>query len=152
MSIVVGYRCCRSVLSEHGSAGLLLNAYGVPVKGNFPWAGDTDYLQLRYREGLMTSRSLPASPLTLGGRAMGATDLLIPLSDREVLSIQQTANLLGVHRVTVHGLVSTGRLASVKIGRRRLITRTAIDDLLASAMEIEALPRRDGDDGANAPA
>lgn len=73
---------------------------------------------------------------------MSAPDVYIPLGDRQVLSVEQAACFLGVHRVTVYGLLRTGRLSSVKIGRRRLITRSAINDLLATSLECAGhLPR-----------
>lgn len=42
------------------------------------------------------------------------------------------ARLLGVGRSTVYELLAEGTLPSVKIGRARRITRTAIDDFVAS--------------------
>jgi excisionase family DNA binding protein len=39
---------------------------------------------------------------------------------------------LGVGRSTVYELLAEGTLPSVKIGRARRITRTAIDDFVAS--------------------
>lgn len=48
-----------------------------------------------------------------------------------LLSAEQVAFVLGVHRATVFDLLRKGDLASVRIGRRRLISRSAIDDFVA---------------------
>lgn len=64
---------------------------------------------------------------------MSAPDLFIPLIDRQVLSVEQTAAVLGVHRSTIFELLKAGSLTSLKIGRRRLIPRAAIDDFVARA-------------------
>jgi excisionase family DNA binding protein len=47
---------------------------------------------------------------------------------RLLLSIDETAELLGVRRTLVNGLLYTGALPSITIGRRRLV---APDDLVA---------------------
>jgi excisionase family DNA binding protein len=43
--------------------------------------------------------------------------------------------MLNVGRSTAYDLIRSGRLRSVKIGRRRLIPRDALEDLLASLHE-----------------
>jgi excisionase family DNA binding protein len=47
------------------------------------------------------------------------------------LTVEQAAQLLNVGRSMAYDLIRTGRLRSVKIGRRRLIPRSALDALLA---------------------
>ena len=46
-------------------------------------------------------------------------------------SISEAMQVLGVSRSFVMKLLQTGKLRSVKVGRRRLIPRAAIDDLLS---------------------
>jgi excisionase family DNA binding protein len=45
----------------------------------------------------------------------------------------KAAEALGVSRDTVYDELRSGRLASVKIGRRRVITRQHLDDFLTGA-------------------
>jgi excisionase family DNA binding protein len=49
--------------------------------------------------------------------------------------VEEAARLLGVGRSTVYDLIRSGRLRSVKIGRRRLIPRDALDRLLVDLRE-----------------
>jgi excisionase family DNA binding protein len=44
----------------------------------------------------------------------------------DLLTVRDTCKKLRVSRWTVQKLIASGRLASVKIGRRRLITRDAL--------------------------
>lgn len=52
-------------------------------------------------------------------------------TERVAYSIPEAAELLGVGRTTLYAEVAAGRLATVTIGRRRLVTRDAIDAYLA---------------------
>lgn len=49
---------------------------------------------------------------------------------RMALGVAETAALLGVSRTTVHALLRSGRLRSVKIGARRLIPVAEVERLL----------------------
>jgi excisionase family DNA binding protein len=49
-----------------------------------------------------------------------------------LLSIRQAARELGVCRTLVYELLRDGRIKSVKIGRRHLISRDAIDAFIAT--------------------
>ena len=44
-----------------------------------------------------------------------------------------TAQILGLSRTVVFGLMRDGKLASILIGRRRLITRAAIEEFINKA-------------------
>ena len=46
------------------------------------------------------------------------------------LRVEDAARLLNVGRSTAHDLIRSDQLRSVKIGRRRLAPRDALDDLL----------------------
>lgn len=48
-----------------------------------------------------------------------------------LLSAEQAAALLAINRSTVYELLARGELVSFKIGRRRLISRSAIDQFIA---------------------
>jgi len=51
---------------------------------------------------------------------------------RLAYSVAEAAEALGVSRDTIYDELRAGRLASIKLGRRRIITRQHIDDFLAS--------------------
>lgn len=52
------------------------------------------------------------------------------------LRVEEAARLLNVGRSTAYDLIRSGRLRSVKIGRRRLVPREALDALIASLREL----------------
>jgi excisionase family DNA binding protein len=45
------------------------------------------------------------------------------MTDRLALRIEDAAELAGVSKVTIHRWVTSGRLRSFKVGRRRIIVR-----------------------------
>lgn len=47
-----------------------------------------------------------------------------------VYSVQEAAEQLGVGRTTVFELIRTGKLASIKIGQRRLVTRADVESFV----------------------
>lgn len=49
-----------------------------------------------------------------------------------LLTVEDAARRLAVGRTTVFGLVSTGRLRSVKIGKCRRVPEAALDEFIAS--------------------
>jgi excisionase family DNA binding protein len=48
-----------------------------------------------------------------------------------LLSVSQTAALLGIHRATVYDLLASGELRSTTLGRRRVIPRAAVEAFVA---------------------
>lgn len=48
-----------------------------------------------------------------------------------LLSVEEAAAALGIHRATVYDLLAKGHLASVRIGRRRLIARRTLEDFVS---------------------
>ena len=59
--------------------------------------------------------------------------------DQELYSINQARMLMGgISRGTLYGLLRSGVLISVPIGRRRFITAEAIKSFIASAAEKDA--------------
>ncbi len=52
-------------------------------------------------------------------------------STQLLLTPERTAEVLDVGRTTVYGLISSGELASVKIGRSRRIPADAVTDYVA---------------------
>jgi len=55
----------------------------------------------------------------------------IGISEKILLSAEEAALLLSVHRSTIYDLLGRGDLASVRIGRRRLIPRSALTEFIA---------------------
>jgi excisionase family DNA binding protein len=53
--------------------------------------------------------------------------------ERKALSVKETARAVGISRATVYRLVQQKRLATVKIGSRRLVPVSALDNLLEKA-------------------
>lgn len=49
-----------------------------------------------------------------------------------LLSVPETCRLLGVGRSSLYGMMASGKVHSVKIGRRRLVPREAVDEFVIS--------------------
>lgn len=67
------------------------------------------------------------------------------MSEKLLLSITETQEMLGLGRSLLMEMLLDGRIASLKIGRRRLVTRAAIDAYIAGLVEDQlgdAEPRR----------
>jgi excisionase family DNA binding protein len=62
---------------------------------------------------------------------------------RRLLPIEAVMAQLGVGRSSVFELIGTNQLRSVKIGRRRLIAQSAVDDFVANLI---AMSDSDGSD------
>lgn len=54
-------------------------------------------------------------------------------AQRAALSVPEFAALLGLSRSMAYSLVESGRIRSLWVGRRILVPRAAIDDLVAEA-------------------
>ena len=52
-----------------------------------------------------------------------------------LISAEEAATRLGLHRITVYRMTASGELPSIKIGRRRLIPESAITSIIAQAVE-----------------
>jgi excisionase family DNA binding protein len=57
----------------------------------------------------------------------------IHMSERRALSVMETARAVGLSRATIYRLIEQNRLVTVKIGSRRLVPVTALDNLLEKA-------------------
>jgi len=55
-----------------------------------------------------------------------------------LLSPQRCAELLGVGRSFVYVLLAKGQLESIKLGKRRLIPRAALEAFIAAQRELQA--------------
>ena len=63
-----------------------------------------------------------------------------------LLSAEEAAEVLGIGRTFVFELIAKGRLESIKIGRRRLIPRDALERLVAEERERQAAENGGRDD------
>lgn len=54
------------------------------------------------------------------------------MPEKLTLSIDETAKQLSVSRRMVYLLINRGALPSIRVGRRRLVTRAALDEYLDS--------------------
>ena len=53
------------------------------------------------------------------------------MEDKLTLSVEETAKLLGIGRNLCYNRVKTGEIPAIKIGRRLLVPRSALEKLLA---------------------
>ncbi len=65
--------------------------------------------------------------------------------DRLTLSVHEASNLLGLGRGSVYEAIRTGQIPSIRVGRRILIPRAALERLLASPMAQIPLDRANKD-------
>ena len=66
-------------------------------------------------------------------------------SRRLTLTVPETAELLGVSRAFAYTLVARGELPSLRLGRRVVVPRVAIDALVASCAEADPATRPHAD-------
>ena len=53
-----------------------------------------------------------------------------PFIEKRTFALSEVCTALGLSRPTVYGLINNGKLKSAVVGRRRLVTRTALDAYL----------------------
>jgi excisionase family DNA binding protein len=59
----------------------------------------------------------------------------LPVSERLALSVEEAGALLGISRDLAYDLVARGELPSVRLGRRLVVPRRALEDALARLTE-----------------
>jgi len=55
-----------------------------------------------------------------------------------LLTVAEAAMRLSIGRSHLYALMASGELRSIRLGRRRLIPESAIEDLIADALLVEA--------------
>jgi excisionase family DNA binding protein len=84
-------------------------------------------------------RPISASPLPSSTSATGSGTVLpsraprradVPLAERVALSVEEAAALLGISRDLAYDLVARGELPSVRLGRRLVVPRRALEGAL----------------------
>jgi excisionase family DNA binding protein len=73
----------------------------------------------------------------------------IHVPERRALSVEEAARAVGISRATLYRLVQQKRLATVKIGSRRLVPVSAIDSLLKRPLRNEPVPAHQRGRGSN---
>ena len=66
----------------------------------------------------------------------------VELGMENLLSVEQVAQRLGVSFWTVYRLARSGRLSSVRLGRRRLFTERDLEQLIREGRNCQAEPGR----------
>ena len=61
--------------------------------------------------------------------------------ERLTLTIEETAKLLGIGRQLAYDKVKTGEIPVIKIGRRLLVPRSALEKLLADPKPLNLTPK-----------
>ena len=62
------------------------------------------------------------------------------MEDKLTLSIEETAKILGIGRNLCYDRVKTGEIPVIKIGRRLLVPRAALEKLLADPKPLSLAP------------
>lgn len=58
-----------------------------------------------------------------------------PFIEPLAFDVATASDALGIGRTTLYGEIDSGRLRSIKVGRRRLITRAALEQWIADRSE-----------------
>ncbi|HUC25795.1 MAG TPA: helix-turn-helix domain-containing protein [Streptosporangiaceae bacterium] len=67
---------------------------------------------------------------TLPESALESRDTSVPSGGRLAYSVPEVAQVLGLSRDVIYDEIRSGRLESLKVGRRRIITRKQVDEFL----------------------
>lgn len=62
-------------------------------------------------------------------------DLTVRADDRLLLSVEEAAERLGIGRSLMYELISSGQVASIRVGRLRRIAPEALSDYIAALHE-----------------
>ena len=71
------------------------------------------------------------NPITEGAAMADGTRTLEPL----IFTVQEVAELLGLSRTLAYAAIESGEIPSVRIGRRIVVPRAAINRMLAAQMK-----------------
>jgi excisionase family DNA binding protein len=89
------------------------------------------------RNGLTVSAGVCSEPTDVinPSEATLAAANAVPLSERLALSIEEAGALLGISRDLTYDLVARHELPSVRLGRRLVVPRRALEDALSRLTE-----------------
>ena len=77
---------------------------------------------------LQNSTNVMGSGTALPSRAFGHAE--VPLAERVALSVEEAGALLGISRDLAYDLVARGELPSIRLGRRLVVPRRALEEAL----------------------
>lgn len=60
--------------------------------------------------------------------------------ERETMTVEEAAQKLGIGRGTAYRAAQTGELPTIRLGKRLVVPREAIDRMLAEAPAVRAAP------------
>jgi excisionase family DNA binding protein len=83
-----------------------------------------------YPRELQEALSGAAGEVRSEGRASGA---IAPIAERLTLTVDEAATLLGISRAFAYEAVNNGDIPSIRIGRRILVPKIALERMLGSA-------------------
>ena len=79
-----------------------------------------------------------AGASTAGAQGPGlAAGAIAPLDERLTLTVEEAATLLGISRAFAYEAVNKGEIPSIRIGRRILVPKVALERFLANPPETE---------------
>jgi excisionase family DNA binding protein len=81
-----------------------------------------------YQQEMQEALSDAAAAAPSEGRASGA---IAPVGERLTLTVEEAATLLGISRAFAYEAVTRGEVPSIRIGRRILVPKVALERLLA---------------------
>jgi len=61
--------------------------------------------------------------------------------DRRTMTVEEAAQMLGISRSSAYECVRRGELRALRLGRRLVVPRDALEELLASNQEVPTLPQ-----------
>ncbi len=74
-------------------------------------------------------------PTTEQGFETGDRHRAVPIGERLALSVEEAGGLLGISRDLAYDLVARGELPSVRLGRRLVVPRRALEEALGRLTE-----------------
>ena len=74
-------------------------------------------------------------PITENAFGAGDRHPVVPISERLALSVEEAGALLGISRDLAYDLVGRGELPSVRLGRRLVVPRRALEAALGRLAE-----------------
>lgn len=83
-----------------------------------------------YPRELQEALAGASAPTTDQGLAAGA---IAPVGERLVLTVEEAATLLGISRAFAYEAVNRGEIPSIRIGRRVLVPKVALERMVGQA-------------------
>lgn len=82
----------------------------------------------------LRKRSAKIDSVIQAEKQKAQSQLPVPVTDKDFLSIEETCQLIGASRWTIYRLIDKGQLMAKKIGSRTIIPRKGIDHLFNTSV------------------